>query len=108
VSPSPLVLTLQEAQTPLSRAEFAVAELVADGLTNREIADRLFVSHRTVESHVSHALTKLGFSSRVQLARFVTEQQRATSRVVDRRGASQHAIDSAGSERRITERRLAN
>ncbi len=51
----------------LTTAERAVVELVAEGLTNKEIAARLFVSHRTIDTHVSHALTKLGVSSRMQL-----------------------------------------
>jgi DNA-binding CsgD family transcriptional regulator len=54
----------------LSRAERAVVALVAEGLTNREVATRLHVSHRTVDSHVSHALLKLGMTSRVQLASY--------------------------------------
>jgi DNA-binding CsgD family transcriptional regulator/tetratricopeptide (TPR) repeat protein len=58
----------------LSQAEQAVARLVAEGLTNKEIAQRLFVSHRTVDSHVSHALAKLGLSSRVQLAGVVAKE----------------------------------
>ena len=52
----------------LSQTEWAVIRLVGEGLTNRQIAARLFVSHRTIDTHVSHALAKLGLSSRVQLA----------------------------------------
>jgi DNA-binding CsgD family transcriptional regulator len=66
-APEPLL------RNSLSRAEHAVVRLVAEGQTNREIAHRLHVSHRTVDSHVSHALSKLGMTSRVQLARYVVE-----------------------------------
>lgn len=52
----------------LSRREAAVAALVADGLSNREIATQLYLSERTVESHVSSALRKLNLSSRAALA----------------------------------------
>ena len=52
----------------LTRAELAVARLVAEGLSNKEIAARLVVSRYTVESHVRNALQKLGMTSRVQLA----------------------------------------
>lgn len=55
----------------LSRRERAVAELVAAGLTNTEIAERLYVSRRTVESHVSSAYRKLGLNNRVELARAI-------------------------------------
>ena len=55
----------------LSRRENEVAKLVADGLSNREIAERLYLSERTVDNHVSHILTKLGFDSRVQVATWV-------------------------------------
>jgi non-specific serine/threonine protein kinase len=41
-------------------------------LSNREIAERLFLSERTVDNHVSHILAKLGFDSRVQVATWVT------------------------------------
>jgi DNA-binding CsgD family transcriptional regulator len=52
----------------LSAREAEVAALVADGLTNREIAARLVISERTAGNHVAHILTKLGFTSRSQVA----------------------------------------
>lgn len=52
----------------LSRREIEVAGLVAEGLTNRGIAERLVISERTAENHVQHILTKLGFSTRSQIA----------------------------------------
>jgi DNA-binding NarL/FixJ family response regulator len=55
----------------LSPREREVADLVAEGLRDREISSRLVISRRTAESHVAHILTKLGFSSRVQLAAYV-------------------------------------
>ena len=53
---------------PLTRREREVAELVGQGLTNREIAARLFISERTAQNHVHHILTKLGLSNRSQIA----------------------------------------
>jgi len=53
----------------LSRREREVAELVTQGLSNREIAERLFLSVKTVESHLSRAFRKLGVSSRAAVAR---------------------------------------
>jgi DNA-binding NarL/FixJ family response regulator len=52
----------------LAKREAEVARLVADGLTNRQIGTRLFISERTVDSHVRSILNKLGFSSRAQIA----------------------------------------
>ena len=52
----------------LSVRETEVARLVADGLTNRQIAARLVISERTAGNHVAHILTKLGFTSRSQIA----------------------------------------
>ncbi|WP_307818409.1 LuxR C-terminal-related transcriptional regulator [Streptomyces sp. MBT62] len=58
----------QSADTPLTRRETEVAELVAEGLTNQQIADRLVVALRTAEGHVERILSKLGFTSRSQVA----------------------------------------
>ena len=57
----------------LTRRETQVAALVARGLTNRDIAAQLFLSVRTVEVHVDHILTKLGFHTRTQLAAWAFE-----------------------------------
>jgi len=59
----------------LTRRERQIAELVAAGLSNRDIAGRLVVSQRTAEGHVEHILTKLGFSSRAQIAAWVVENR---------------------------------
>ena len=53
---------------PLTARELEVAALLTDGLTNREIAGRLYISIRTVTSHLDHIYTKLGLSSRTDLA----------------------------------------
>jgi DNA-binding CsgD family transcriptional regulator len=53
---------------PLGAREADVARLVAEGLTNKQIGVRLFISERTVDSHVRSILNKLGFSSRAQIA----------------------------------------
>jgi DNA-binding CsgD family transcriptional regulator len=53
---------------PLSPREREVARLVGKGLTNRQIAEALYVSERTAQNHVQHILTKLGFANRSQIA----------------------------------------
>jgi DNA-binding CsgD family transcriptional regulator/tetratricopeptide (TPR) repeat protein len=52
----------------LTRMERQVTDLVAEGLTNPEIGSRLYISRRTVETHLSHVFAKLGVSSRAQVA----------------------------------------
>ena len=62
------------ARTPaLTDRETDVLRLVAKGLTARQIADRLVISHRTVESHVQSTLRKLQLHNRVELARYAIE-----------------------------------
>ena len=60
----------------LTDSERRVAELVAEGATNREVAAALVISTHTVDSHLRHVFAKLGISSRVQLAAIVTRQRR--------------------------------
>lgn len=53
----------------LTPTELDVARLVSEGLANKDIAERMFISPRTVQAHLTHMYTKLGFTSRLQLAR---------------------------------------
>lgn len=66
---------LAAADDPLSPREHQIAGLVADGLSNREIAERLVISERTAQNHVQHILGKLGFANRAQIAAW-TERSR--------------------------------
>ena len=63
----------------LTRREQEVAELVADGLTNRAIAQRLYLSERTAANHVQHILDKLALANRSQIASLVTSQRSSTA-----------------------------
>jgi len=59
---------------PLTRREREVAQHVAKGLTNKQIAALLHISERTAESHVQHVLTKLGLANRTQIAASLTAE----------------------------------
>jgi predicted ATPase/DNA-binding CsgD family transcriptional regulator/Tfp pilus assembly protein PilF len=59
----------------LTPAEHQVARLAADGLTNPEIGQRLFVSRRTVQTHLAHVYAKLGISSRKQLTQQINQRE---------------------------------
>lgn len=74
-----------EPDTVLTARELEIAELIAEGLSNRQIAARLTISVRTVETHAQHILTKLGFRSRTQIASWVA-QQHAIGRAPRRSG----------------------
>jgi predicted ATPase/DNA-binding CsgD family transcriptional regulator len=61
----------------LSRRETEVAQLVAEGMTNRQIAERLFISERTAEYHVEQIRNKLGFHTRSEISTWLTGQRSA-------------------------------
>ncbi|GDY29124.1 LuxR family transcriptional regulator [Gandjariella thermophila] len=62
-------------RSPLTTREETVAELVATGMSNKDIATRLLIAPRTVDSHVEHILAKLGFNSRTQIATWVAHRE---------------------------------
>jgi len=64
----------------LTESEYAVVSLVARGATNREVAERLYLSPHTVNSHLRHVFAKLGIRSRVELARLMAERGTAADR----------------------------
>ncbi|MEO5941029.1 MAG: AAA family ATPase [Candidatus Limnocylindrales bacterium] len=63
--------TIEEPWRPLTAREFEVARLIADGLTNGEIAERLEIAPKTASSHVEHILAKLSVSRRAEIATWV-------------------------------------
>ena len=67
--------TIDKPADPLGKREREVAQLIAEGLSNKEIASRLFLSERTVETHVYNILNKLGFKSRVNIASWVSTRE---------------------------------
>jgi DNA-binding CsgD family transcriptional regulator len=58
----------------LTATEEYVAEAVSQGLTNRQVAKRLFMSHHTVDAHLRHIYWKLGINSRIHLTRLFIER----------------------------------
>jgi DNA-binding CsgD family transcriptional regulator len=71
---TPWLARLERPDDPLSPREREVAELVAAGLSNREIAAALVISERTAQNHVQHILAKLGFANRAQVAAWTAQR----------------------------------
>jgi non-specific serine/threonine protein kinase len=79
--PAAPVATRAERKTPLTRRELEIARLIADDMSNHEIAIKLFLSDRTVETHVTHMFNKLGLNSRIQLTRWLAGVSGAASTI---------------------------
>jgi ATP/maltotriose-dependent transcriptional regulator MalT len=75
LSPAPPTAVRLSASGTLTTREREIAGLVARGLSNREIASQLVVSEGTVEVHVKHILSKLGFKSRAQVAAWAADER---------------------------------
>ncbi len=74
-NPSPAVpRAVSYAGAPLTPRQLEVAVLVAQGLTNRQIAERLVVTERAAAAHVEHILNRLGVGSRTQIAVWTSER----------------------------------
>ena len=58
----------------MTRREREIAGLLAEGLTNKEIASRLVISQRTAETHVDHILSKLGMARRAEVAAWAVRE----------------------------------
>jgi DNA-binding NarL/FixJ family response regulator len=74
-----LGMARRRAPGPLTPREREVAQLVAQGLSNGEVAKRLFISTKTASVHVSNILAKLGMSSRVEIAAWAVGTGLATA-----------------------------
>lgn len=70
---SKMALQTREKLGDLTPREYEVARLIVQGKTNREIAEELVLSKRTVEKHVANILSKLGLTSRSQIVRWMLE-----------------------------------
>jgi DNA-binding CsgD family transcriptional regulator/tetratricopeptide (TPR) repeat protein len=72
-------VAVDEPWRPLTAREFEVARLIAEGLTNAEIADELGIAPKTASSHVEHILAKLGASRRAEIATWASNVDRTTA-----------------------------
>lgn len=86
---TPALRRAEAAAAPLTAREREIAELAAAGMTSREIAERLVISPRTVETHVQRVYTKLGVNSRAELERLLSRSPgRAPGRAPGRHSAA--------------------
>lgn len=77
---TPALVVPADELTPLSRRELEIADLAAGGLSSEEIAERLFLSVRTVDNHLQHVYQKLGIGSRSELARALGRSRASAGR----------------------------
>ena len=68
-------MALSEPQAYMA-AERRILDLIADGKTNRQIADEMFLAEKTVKNYVSNLLAKMGFSRRTEAAVYATKLKR--------------------------------
>jgi predicted ATPase/DNA-binding CsgD family transcriptional regulator len=80
----------QQQDLPLTRREHEITQLLATGLTNRQIAERLFIAQRTVDTHVAHILAKLGCSNRAQVAALTSTRRPAAKSAQPGGGRNTH------------------
>jgi DNA-binding CsgD family transcriptional regulator len=71
--PKPAPAAKPKPHTVLTGRQLDIARLVAEDLSNKQIANRLFLSERTVETHITNILNKLGLNSRTQISRWMSE-----------------------------------
>jgi predicted ATPase/DNA-binding CsgD family transcriptional regulator len=71
--PKPTPAAKPKPHTVLTGRQLDIARLVAEDLSNKQIANRLFLSERTVETHITNILNKLGLNSRTQISRWMSE-----------------------------------
>lgn len=84
---APPALPTRRAGTALTQRQWEIAALVAEGLTNRQIADRLIVSERTVDGHLERIRNRLGVRARAQIAAWVVEAGRIAPPVMSETGS---------------------
>ncbi|OLC57537.1 MAG: hypothetical protein AUH85_03085 [Chloroflexi bacterium 13_1_40CM_4_68_4] len=74
-APVHVIGSAEEPFAPLTRKQIEIAELVAEGMTNREIAERLVLSERTIDNHVFHIMNKLNVHRRTEIGVWIVERR---------------------------------